>query len=951
MAAYQSKPPLAGDNISTPIAPQQMKTTEVIAVHQPSPVDPEKTPVKDSTVSAVGAEQAPSQPTEQEEKDKDKDKDEVLNEEQVRVLFSGAAHFSVSMKDGRPTPIATYPWNRESPAKDAFDSVPLTQPAFLAATLHQHASKVLQLPDEQNTYQGYRSDVVEIPSMLSAQGIEAGSVGFRHFLELPNADSLVTNLADSQSSKDFLQASRNKELFQSTPEKLGIRAVDIGHIYDRLIEFQDLYETFHDSPVPITILNNQSAGDLYANLFSKFLTPPGYDGIADDPSGLQIQIITLVKTLRLKGFWYDFSLVEWRIRLGQILWSDPEPPPSHEPHPLWTEREVLLLQITLACELLLRIDAVTVASERGDDRQCGVSLQDVEGILQNRTRKLDWDLVLARRFLDNILVATNSDSNVQVPAPKSRLLAMLGGEEDLEAPKLELVLLPRHQARQLSGLLNFAQTLHWPNTESLLQDFTKKLGVRDSTHQLEPLPFPDNMLHDPISPASISIYGTPLHTPHPANHLLDGYFGHVGKPTLKRNNSQSLCIPLSPILSPIADQPHSAPSNIGGWLSRSYLTGLILPGESVSHFLISTLLENDQAAIASLGDSANLYGGFTYAGRAWWSKNSIVGRVFACVEGSVECMGWISFPKPPEADIDGWHSIHSEQLPMRNRMADTKSDVVATDSAIVPNWASIKPEDFVLPNDSESVPAVSKTFAQWELMPLNPDLIDNDVVSGPPTESDIHVPTLTFTSQDQISSYTLSLSFDVSFITSWPCTPPTSTQTPSLPHILRRSLTGMSRASSRRSGSTARLSRRNSHGFEPLLSHPPDSTDIAPKRMYSGDDTDGTIVTRQPMNAHPLHVSYRYKVIPVVDVLDSDFVAPFDQHGYKPEDEKETAVGNDTQMVLVLDTRSSTDLQLLARAWCAEKGFHAIIGRVGRTCLACCIREARGLGVNVVIRV
>lgn len=944
----QSKTPLAIATISPPISIQQARTVEVTALEQPSPLNLKKTAVEYSTVSTVEAELAPSQPTEEEPKDKEED--DTLTEEHLRVLFSGAPHFSVSMDNNHPTPIATYPWNRELTAKDPSDSVPVSQPAFSAATLHMHTTRGRQLPDEQKTYQGYTSDVVEVPNMLGAQGIEPGSIGFGHFLELPGADSLATDVADSQSSKDFLQATRNKELLQSTPEKLGIRAVDTGHIYDRLVELQDLYETFHDSPVPISILNNQSAGDLYANLFSKFLTPPGYDSTANDPTGLRVQIITLVRIMRLKGIWYDFSLVEWRIRLGQIMWSDPEPLPDYEPHPLWTQREVLLLQITLACELLLRLDAVTIANQLGEERQCEVSLEDVEEILQKRSKKLDWDLILARRFLDNILVSKNSESDVPTQPPKLPLLAMLGGNDSPEAPKSEFILLPRHQAWQLSGLLDFAQTLHWPNTESILEDFAKKLGIRDSKHHHE-LPSPDGMLLDPISPASISVYGTPLHTPHPANHLLDGYFGLVGKPTLKRTNSRFLRIPLSPNLSPLIDQPQCVPANVGGWLSRSYLTGLILPGEPISHFLMSTLLENDPAAILSLGDSANLYGGFTYANRAWWSKNSIVGRVFACLEGSTECMGWISFPKPPEVEIDGWHSIHSEQLPLRDRLTDTKTDSVAKESAIISNWASTQPEHLVLPDDSASLPAASTTFVQWELMPLNSDLIDNDIESGPPTESDVCVPTLTFTSQGLFHSHTLSLSFDVSFITSWPCTPPTSSRAPSLPHILRRSLTGMSRASSRRSGSTARLSRRNSHGFEPLLSHPPDSTDIAPKRIYNENDSDGTAVARQPMNAHPLHASYKYQIVSVVKVLDSEFVVPFDKHGYKHEKDKETTVAHDHQAVLVLDARSVPDLQLLARAWCAEKGFHAIIGRVTRTCLACCIREARGLGVNVVIRV
>jgi hypothetical protein len=54
---------------------------------------------------------------------------------------------------------------------------------------------------------------------------------------------------------------------------------------------------------------------------------------------------------------------------------------------------------------------------------------------------------------------------------------------------------------------------------------------------------------------------------------------------------------------------------------------------------------------------------------------------------------------------------------------------------------------------------------------------------------------------------------------------------------------------------------------------------------------------------------------------------------------------------VVLDCRGTGELQLLARAWCAKVGENAVVGRAGKTCLGCCVREARGLGVKVVIRI
>jgi hypothetical protein len=46
-----------------------------------------------------------------------------------------------------------------------------------------------------------------------------------------------------------------------------------------------------------------------------------------------------------------------------------------------------------------------------------------------------------------------------------------------------------------------------------------------------------------------------------------------------------------------------------------------------------------------------------------------------------------------------------------------------------------------------------------------------------------------------------------------------------------------------------------------------------------------------------------------------------------------------------------SDMEILVRALCAEKGWNALISRRRRGCLACAIREAGALGWKVVIRV
>ncbi|XPS94941.1 hypothetical protein M3J09_004239 [Ascochyta lentis] len=902
-----------------------------------------------------------------------KEETDLLSGASIRALFSGAPSFSVEILAGQATPKVSYPWDSEVRHDDADDSIHPAEPSFTAATAHRYPSKKHPTSGVETGHQIYQVDAVEIPSWLSAQGIEPGSIGFAHFVELPQADSLITDAQYDEASKDFVETARNKELMQTTPERIGIRYVDMDAVYDRLVEFQDLYEAFQHSPERITILNNQSPGDLYAHLFSTFLTPPGYAGANLDPTGLQVQIVAILRILNLKGIWHDFSIVEWRIRLGQIIFNDPEAVSGRHAQALWTERDVLLLQISLSCELLLRLDAIAATKAGEIDEQTRISAQEIKMFHNLTSRKTDWDLILARRFLENILVIKGNDKTALTPVPEPRgLFSILGGTTPKELPRSDIIFLPQHQSRQLSGLLHFAESIRWPNIDSITKSLAEKLGVetQDAERTISSSS-PSGWSFNPTTPSVVSVYGTPLQTPRSATHQLDDYFGRVQKPAIRRNDSRSLRVPLSTTLVTLQDNPSPTIVDIGGWLSRSFLTGLILPGEAISHFLISTLLENDQLAISALGDSANLYGGFVYAGKTWWSKASIVGRVLACTEGAQECMGWINLNKLPLGAPDGWHSTHSEQLPIVSRI-NVERDLVAADATAVPAGrdASVRSKDLVMPKDLEVSPRTTARFLQWDLTPLNPDLIDVDPNLGQPTESDIHTPSLTFVvekteeTDNTFQECVLTLAYEVQFVTSWPCYTPASTSAASPRHVAKRSLTGtLSRTSSKRSVST-KLSRSNSHGFEPLLSHPPEAADIGPQRSHSigRDEKQSELTTlARPVIAHPLYSAYAHEIVPVTDVLDPNFKLPFTMSANKlpissssallRELLEEKMAPNDHKNVLVLDARSAADHQLLARAWCAEKGLHAVIGRVERTCLACCIREARGLGINVVIRI
>ena len=89
------------------------------------------------------------------------------------------------------------------------------------------------------------------------------------------------------------------------------------------------------------------------------------------------------------------------------------------------------------------------------------------------------------------------------------------------------------------------------------------------------------------------------------------------------------------------------------------------------------------------------------------------------------------------------------------------------------------------------------------------------------------------------------------------------------------------------------------------------------------------------MPGHPLHSVYAYRRVSVGDLLREDSGSS-------------SMLGNSN--VLVVNARGSAVKATFARAWCASMGRNAVIARVGRTCVACSIREARAMNVDVVIR-
>ena len=523
--------------------------------------------------------------------------------------------------------------------RDLCDHSQIEDQAWGSVTAHPHITRDLckerdALTEPKEKQRAHFIPVCyERPNMLSMQGLERGTVGFSAALEMGVADALFEGTESPPSSGSGTLSERRHHFLEE--KKHGVRPLSESDVIARLI---DIGESYHE----VSESHQKSSVEQYTELFTQVLFPPTRVRDSNDPYSLQVQIEALLDVLGVTNIWIDFGIVEWRIRLGQILWGAPYEPDMGNNSPInveihdsgvpETEKFWLLLQILLSCELVIRLDLITKMAEYDPN---AITTDTDHRFAEDAKQSVRWSLILARLWLENIRV-----QKVQPPADIAEKksaggwLATLTGtavttSKDAHDEKFASIEYQgRHQARQVSGLVHFARKLQWPQVDRVAAKFSQSAALIAESA--------------PSTPAM----GTPL----PMTTQRSSYFGKLAGPAVKRALSKQ-------------QHRRSVMVQPSGWLSRSYLTGLVLPGEGLSHFLISTLLENDESAVARLGEEANLYGGFTYASKSYWSTACIVGRILAAGKGASECMGWLSSGVLPKGTDDGWINIEVEMPP------------------------------------------------------------------------------------------------------------------------------------------------------------------------------------------------------------------------------------------------------------------------------------------------
>jgi hypothetical protein len=883
--------------------------------------------------------------------------------------------------------------NRESYAS-ATGSMAPTSPTGLS-TLSKSLSGASRL--ETNKRPMFDLGIYERPNMLSISGVERGTYGMRTFLEHPVSDGLVDEKHEHEAEDErpkqvdvqhmttsealrFLaqgtgEAGGNKKIAigkhapsidraallrdpegQHAWRRVGVRPISLEHLTNRLHRISQLRDEVIEKGWRVTVLNVETEEQLGKHLFGELLYPPILEGPHDETNigkgshghDLKVQIEALIKVLSTPGAWLDFSLPTERLLFMQSLYArdtgrdagqrNSEQETNVATSPTGIEASVLalsgtrqesrnttpknlpagemdrlwgLVQLLLAIELVVRLDAALRLGVALHNGVIEVSSVEIHHFNRLRNLKVDWDFVVARRWLDLCYAKPIPKSAVELsasmaatPPPNEppvsassktdssehkRKHGILGRvkeslhrkpstEKDIvktEEWRFECAILPRKPEVMADGLSHFAESIGWDaDALTRLQD-TLAAKLCDKTP-------PDR---EALLARGVDVRAK-IHVP-PAIYAAAFPNHAAAKVELRAATLDTL----------------------GGPLSLAWFGGLILPGPLACDLLICALLENDsRESVKELGVFAYLRSGFVLDGRSWWSKQNVVASVLAGAEGAKESMGWVGLPSSlspvdftdGQSIKDGWRVVGSKEVQSSRTGARIfDGDYLAKQSSpLGVGTGHVLASEFIMLTD-----AAMDKLERLEVRSLQTMLRERDDEgkavarkheSSPATEKWFEAAVradIRREGADEGSwkSQMLPLRYNVRFVGCHPCRPP--------------------------------------HGH---AKHPQPGAPALRHRHL------------EHLPAHPLHQSFKFSVHAIEDIIDLG-----------PEDELSlpNPLDREGSPVWVIDARGGWQRETLVRAWCANVGRHAIVSRVGRSCLGCAVREARALEIAVVIRV
>ncbi|KAK0613860.1 hypothetical protein B0T14DRAFT_288382 [Immersiella caudata] len=339
--------------------------------------------------------------------------------------------------------------------------------------------------------------------------------------------------------------------------------------------------------------------------------------------------------------------------------------------------------------------------------------------------------------------------------------------------------------------------------------------------------------------------------------------------------------------------------------AMAFFSGLVLPGPTFPFLIMNSLIDIDPDKATddlALLTHVHPHCGFQYrSSYTYWSSASIVGKVLAPTCRSVA--GWVGPARPtPDLGRSQIARIRARKPPQQQR-ALTPEDVRSMSERSDPLGppAQVFPvKEYTLVSPTYDLDA--QDFVRMELLSLRPCANPHpSVVDSGPRWFDAR---LQFAIDG--ASWPLRLAFDVNFIHAWPCSDG--------PHPLffdyiyecvrADELVGI----------------KNWNGVYGGHPEERDARSLSPGS--AGGGAGGPAGAKSTGNLGATQGSGKGAPAP-----------------------------GDEEKVLVVEAFGVADNEVLARAWCAHWGLSAVVADVGKTCMACAIREAYAATLTVVILV
>ncbi|KAI0402166.1 hypothetical protein F4802DRAFT_608927 [Xylaria palmicola] len=354
--------------------------------------------------------------------------------------------------------------------------------------------------------------------------------------------------------------------------------------------------------------------------------------------------------------------------------------------------------------------------------------------------------------------------------------------------------------------------------------------------------------------------------------------------------------------------------------AMAFFSGLVLPGPTFPFLIMNSLVDIDpDKATDHLALLTHLYPNCGFQHRnsyTYWTSTSIVGKVLAPT--CLEVAGWVG-PARPSPDLGRSQIARIRARRPRQRM--TPEDVATMSERCDPLGPAaevypVKEYDLVTPDADDVVDTV-----RVEMLSLKPLAATATVTAaaadGKQQETAAAGGPGWYDASLQFAiagvSWPLRLSHDVSFVHAWPCSDG--------PHPLffdyARTVVRADAVVEIRDWVRPPAQVVNGGGG----GGGGGSGSLGEMMMMSGPSTPVGVgaSSSQPQHKHG--------------------------HGHAPQED------DDAERVLVIEAFGVRDNEVLARAWCAHWGLNAVVADIGKTCMACAIREAYAATLTVVILV